>query len=239
MINHSPDNAPTEAGTAPQAVVPDSKRRRLISGVLGGGGVLLAVQAKTALGATICRSPSAMISGNTSPRPSDDLPCSGGRSPGFWVQPQKFQYWGTAGATPPTFNVQVVECMKGLGDLSLANIATPGTLVTFVLPGANVPANTSIWAVLYSPNTFGQGTAGQLMRHLIAAWLNAGLFPDYPITRPQIQQMWTATANGGTYCPSGMTCNGNAMDAQDVIDYIAGMFDFNAELVNDLCKVQN
>lgn len=235
MTIQLPESSRADAPAADSAKH-DSGRRRLVTGAVGGGGVLLTVYARTALGATICRSPSAMISGNTSPRPSDNLPCSGGRSPGFWKQPQKFQYWPAGGAVPPTFNVQVVECMSGLGDLTLSNIATPGTLVTTVLPGANVPPNTGIWAVLFSPNSF---VAGQLMRHLISAWLNAGLFSDYPITKQQVQDMWAATANGGTYCPTGITCNGNGMNAQDVIDYISGMYDFNAELTNDLCKVQN
>ena len=70
------------------ATEPSHLRRRLFRGVPAGIGVLLAVQAKTALGAGVCISPSAMMSGNASPRPGDGSVCSGGRSPGFWKVPQ-------------------------------------------------------------------------------------------------------------------------------------------------------
>ena len=121
-------------------------RRRMFRGAAAGAGVLLTVHAKTALGG-VCKSPSAMMSGNASPRPGDGSVCSGGRSPGFWKVPQKFQYWGPAGATPPTFNVGVTECATGMQNLTLANIATPGTLLTGAgFTGA--PAGVGIWAVL-------------------------------------------------------------------------------------------
>lgn len=212
---------------------PNEMRRRLFRGVPAGIGVLLAVQAKTALGTTpACQSPSAMMSGNASPRPGVTT-CSGGRSPGFWKVPQHFNSWGPAGATYPTFNGIVVECQTGLKSLTQANIATHGTLLSNVLPGA--PANKGIWAVLAFPNDF---SGGQLMRHLVAAWLNAGYFgTSYPISRPQIVEMWNATKSGGTYCPTGTTCTTPWGSAQ-VISYIQGMYDINAGLGNDpaLCK---
>ena len=136
-------------------------RRRLFRGAAGGAGVLLTVHAKTALGG-VCKSPSAMMSGNTSPRPGDGSVCSGGRSPGFWKVPQHLQYWGPAGATPPTFNTTVRECASGMQNLTLSNIATQGTLLTSAgFSGA--PAGVGIWAVLAFPNEY---TGGQLMRHL-------------------------------------------------------------------------
>ena len=51
----------------------DVSRRRLFRGAAGGVGVVLAVQAKTALGTGTCQSPSARMSGNTSPRGGNGL----------------------------------------------------------------------------------------------------------------------------------------------------------------------
>lgn len=215
----------------------DPNRRRALARAIGGSGVLLAVHSRSALGQAVCLSPSATVSGNTSPQRGLPGPCtgSGGRSPGFWMQPQKFQYWASAGATHPEFDVVVLECQKGLGDLGLDNITAPGTLVLDVLPGAPVDPDTGIWAVLFDPVGF--GSLGQLMRHLIAAWLNAGLFDGYPMTQSQITtDIWPQLLGKGEYCPPGMTCGDNALDREEFIAYIAGMFDINADLENDLCK---
>ena len=211
-------------------------RRHLFRGAAGGVGVLLTVHAKTALGG-VCKSPSAMMSGNTSPRPGDGSVCSGGRSPGFWKVPQKFVYWGPAGATPPTFNTTVLECAIGMQNLTLSNIVTQGTLLTnagFV----GAPAGVGIWAVMAFPNSF---TGGQLMRHLSAAWLNAGYFTSstqrYPITRAQIADMWIATSSGGLYCPGTIVggCGSSGWTAAQVIAYIDGMYDINDGVGPDLC----
>jgi hypothetical protein len=202
---------------------------------VGSAGVLLAVQARSALGQTICQSPSAMVSGNASPHP-DQAPCSGGRSPGFWKQPQHFPEW--TDAEYPTFTVDLGECPTGKSDLTSDVIATPGTLVTTVLPNANVPPNTGIWEVLAFPTDF--GSLGQLMRHLICAWLNASRFDDYPITRSQVQDMWLAVANGGLYCPSSIVCNESmGMDATEVKNYIESMYDYNAEIEKKVCKAND
>ncbi len=216
---------------------PNPLRRKLFRGVPAGIGVLMAVQARTALGAVDCRSPSAILSGNKSPRPGTGITCSGGLSPGYWKVPQHFGSWGPAGAVYPTFKSSVVECLSGVSALSLADIKTPGTLVLSIFTGASVPTNTGIWAVLYSPGSF---TAGQLLRHLSAAWLNAGYFTSpgaqYPLTRPQIVAMWNAVKSGGTYCPSGVTCN-PGWSSTDVINYIQGMYDLNASGGDpSLCK---
>ncbi len=208
-----------------QAKKPNEMRRRLFRGVPAGVGVLMAVQARTALGTTgICRSPSAMMSGNTSPRPVDST-CSGGLSPGYWKVPQHFGSWAGAGATYPTFKNVVVECLSGMQALSLSTIKTAGTLVTTVLPGAAVPTGTGIWAVLAFPGSF---TNGQLMRHLIAAWLNAAYFSsNYPLKQTDVVAMWNAVKAGGTYCPSTITCT-TPWTSTDVINYISGMYDINA-----------
>ena len=212
-------------------------RRRLFRGAAGGVGVLLTVHAKTALGG-VCKSPSAMMSGNTSPRPGDGSVCSGGRSPGFWKVPQHFQYWGPAGATPPTFDVAVSVCASGMQSLTLSNILTHGTLLTSVgFVGA--PAGVGIWAVLAFPNSY---TGGQLMRHLGAAWLNAGYFTSstqrYPITQAQVIDMWNATKGGGVYCPGSIVggCGSSGWTAAQVIAYIEGMYDINDGVGPDLCR---
>lgn len=226
--------------SGPQVGGVSISRRRLFRGAAGGAGVLLTVHARTALGGGICQSPSAMMSGNTSPRPGTGITCSGGRSPGFWKVPQKFSNWGPAGATPPTFKVAVNACSSGMQNLSLADILTQGTTLDFIgLTGNSAPPGTGIWAVMAFPTSF-QG--GQLMRHLSAAWLNAGLFnsagAQYPITRQQIVEMWNATKGGGLYCPGSIVggCT-TGWDATAVINYISGMYDINASGVEpDLCK---
>ena len=218
------------------ATLPSASRRRLFKGAAGSAGVLLSVHAKTALGAGVCRSPSAIMSGNTSPRPNSGVTCSGGRSPGFWKVPQKFNYWATAGAVPPTFNVAVNECATGMQNLTPANIATQGTLIDPIFPGA--PSNTGIWAVMAFPNSF---SGGQLMRHLSAAWLNAGYFTAaatrYPLTRLQILDMWNATKGGGLYCPGTIGgCGTSGWTSAQVISYISGMYDLNSNVEPDLCQ---
>jgi len=81
------------------------------------------------------------------------------------------------------------------------------------------------------------------MRHLSAAWLNAGLFTSptekYPLTKQQVIDMWNATKSGGTYCPTSIVggCGANGWSATQVINYISGMYDINASGIEpDLCK---
>ena len=235
MDMHPRDEIAGRAGAEQSG--PSMARRRLFRGAAGGAGVLLTVHAKTALGG-VCKSPSAMMSGNTSPRPGDGTTCSGGRSPGFWKVPQKFQYWGPAGATPPTFTTTVVECASGMQNLTLADLQTHGTLLTEA-GFSFAPAGVGLWAVLAFPNEF---TGGQLMRHLSAAWLNAGYFTSdaqkYPLTRQQIIDMWNATKSGGTYCPGSIIggCGTSGWTAAQVIAYIEGMYDINDGVGPDLCK---
>lgn len=234
------------------------RRRRLLTGTTAGAGVFLAMQAKTALGTTTCQSPSAMISGNTSPRPGTGNICSGGRSPGFWKQPQHFSYWGPSGLLPPRFSIQVQSCMSGLGDLSPCNISNIGTSIDTIFPGAT-GGSKGIWEVLAWPTNYPNvtrigttctaaqgsqdvfGGQGQLLRHLACAYLNAAQFgsstQDYPLTMQQVKDMWNAVKGGGLYCPQGMTCAvGTGMSASQIISYIQGLYGINAEVEGDLCK---
>ena len=213
---------------------PNMLRRKLFRGASGGVGVLLAVHAKTALGTAICKSPSAMVSGNTSPRPPGGATCSGGLSPGYWKVPQHSGTWKTAGATFPKFSSAPVICDANFSVLQLTKMTVTGTTFSaagFGVPGLAVVGNgiweLSIWSALASPGSFAGG--GQLLRHLVAAWLNAGYFTtitaQYPLTRVQIIAMWNATKGGGTYSPGGGSV---AWTANDVINYISGMYDLNA-----------
>lgn len=215
-------------------------RRRLFKGAAGSAGVLLAVHAKTALGGGVCQSPSAMMSGNTSPRPGSGTICSGGRSPGFWKVPQHSSYWAKPGAVFPTFKVKVYECASGLKGLKITDVKTQGTLLTTVFGSTNIPLNYrnyGIWAVLAFPTEFGSG--GQLMRHCSAAWLNAGYFntatEQYPVTQAQVIAMFNAVAGGGTYCPLS-SCGTNGWTAAQVISYFEGMYDINSGVEPNLCK---
>ena len=177
-----------------------------------------------------------MMSGNTSPRPRGGVTCSGGRSPGFWKVPQKFNYWAGAGAEHPTFKVTVNECAAGMQNLTRNQVKRRGTLLTDIgLVGA--PANTGIWEVMAFPTEF---SGGQLMRHLSAAWLNAGYFASnaakYPITKKQVVDMWNDTKCGGLYCPGTIGgCGTSGWTAEQVISYISGMYVINSGLEPDLC----
>lgn len=208
-------------------------RRRLITAA--SGGVLLTVTSRTALGATHCQSPSAMMSGNASPRPNDGN-CTGGLSPGFWAQPQKFPHWRQAGEMPPEFNGLVVDCTSGKGKLKLEDITNPGTLINNVFPNA-VTVDYGLWAVIAFPNEPLFGDKQQLLRHLSAAWLNAGYFEYYPLSRTQILAMWNDLRFTGRYCPT-QNCGSDGWTEQQVIAYIEGMYDYNAEVPN-LCKVKD
>ena len=210
------------------AAKPDALRRKLFRGLSGGAGVLLAVQARTALGAGTCTSVSATMSGNTSPRPGSGTTCSGGLSPGYWKVPQHFSSWAPAGARYPTFKQNVTVCSTGMKYLTLSNLLTPGTTLESVGFYGGAPSGTGIWAILAFPGSF---SGGQLLRALAAAWLNAGYFntpgQQYPMTRAQIIDMWNATKSGGMYCPNGITCT-TGWSASQVVSYIEGMYDLNA-----------
>lgn len=214
---------------ADERLVIDGSRRRLFRGLTGGAGVLLAVPAKTALGQVICQSPSAMVSGNLSRPAGSSGTCVGGRSPGYWKQPQFFTHWISIGLTPPTFSVQVDTCTTGLAGLKYSDVATPGTMFATIFgsDAGNSPTSgkaPSLWGVLAFPTDW---PSGQLMRHLTAAYMNSLAFPDYPIRPAQVISMWNQLRSYGVYCPSGPgTCGaGQALTAQGVIDYISGMYD--------------
>lgn len=220
---------PTE--TLEGGALPSPSRRRLVRGVAGGAGVLLSVQAKTALGGT-CKSPSATMSGNTSPRPGTGITCSGGRSPGFWKVPQKFNYWPT-GTAYPTFKKPVSICSSGMQGLQLKDVLTQGTLLSSVFSGAS--STYGLWAVLAFPNDCG----GQLLRHLSAAYLNAGAFTtsaaQYPLTQDQVKNIWVQLNTTGLYCPTSLVggCGTSGWNQTQVINYISGMYDLNSDLPPD------
>lgn len=219
-------------------------RRRLFRGAGGGAGVLLAVSAKSALGGGVCRSPSAIMSGNTSPRPAGSTVCSGGRSPGFWVQPQHSPNWVPAGATFPQIKGAVVTCTTGLNKVVFADITNQGTTLQSVFTNwtpKSYVGGVSLWWVLNAPNDAifgGAGGTGQLLRHLTAAWLNAGYFTSassaYPMTKAQVVDMWVQLNRNGVYCPGSMKCS-KPWSPAEVIAYIQGMYDDNAA-VDNLCK---
>lgn len=251
-MNETNEKSPPAQGQANSL-----RRRRLLRSTTAGAGILLSMQAKTALGTAVCKSPSAMISGNTSPRPGDGTVCSGGRSPGFWKQPQHFAHWGPSGLNPPTFKVAVEACMTGLGNISPCDLLTIGSTISSVFPDAP-GGDKGIWEVLVWPTNYPKVTKtlttcsasgvqdpfngqGQLLRHLSCAYLNAGYFgtsgQDYPLTMDQVVDMWNQVKNGGTYCPKGMTCAPEKeMSAAQIIAYIEGLYDINADVANDICK---
>ncbi|MDP1902426.1 MAG: hypothetical protein Q8K96_18555 [Rubrivivax sp.] len=245
---HQQDGESGRIDVTPEGLPPvDSGRRRLFRGVGGGAGVLLAVSAKSAIGGVVCQSPSAALSGNTSPRPGAAT-CSGGLSPGYWVQPQHAGNWVTAGGVFPTFGGLVVSCDIASAKLKKADIATPGTTLQSLFSGW-VPAGTDdpigMWFAIYDPTNKifgGGGGIGQLLRHLSCAWLNAGYFTSaaalYPITKAQVIDMWTQLKNTGVYCPSSLSGCSVPWTADKVISYIEGLYDINAPVAN-LCVKSN
>lgn len=231
------ESGPLQQAQVPLAGMPINRsRRRLVSGVASGAGVLLSVQAKTALGSTVCQSPSAAISGNTSPRPGGPTSCTGGRSPGFWKVPQHFNSW--RGVTPATFkpSADIQPCASGLEGVKLSDIvlqgSTPSELGLSPIPSA--VGIYGVWAILAFPKNF--GTLGQPMRHLLSAYLNAKLWPsDYPISLDEVKRMWTAVVNSQLYCPGSLSCSNASMwTPTQVIKYITDLYDFN-ELEVELC----
>ncbi len=243
---NDPQNTPR---LDPRANGPNVGRRRLFRGVAGGTGVLLSVHARTALGGGICKSPSQILSGNTSPRPGDGSTCSGGRSPGFWMQPQHFPHWRIGGPTPPEFNGQVVDCQSGLGKLKWSDITNQGTTFASVFGheparngGVSYPGAAGLWAVMAFKTDF-QGH--ELLFHIVAAYLNSKYFTDqatrYPLSPQQVVQMYNAVKSGGQYCPSSFvfqSCPAGGWTSSDVISYIQGMYDIN-DAVPNLCTTNN
>lgn len=228
----------SDAGSPSGSAQVGPSRRRLFKGLAAGTGVMLAVPARTALGQVACQSPSARMSGNTSVRPGSGITCSGGRSPGFWKVPQKFQYWTSTGATPATFKVPVSECSAGMQGITLADIDTHGTLVMSHFTGLS-PAkytNVGFWEVLAFPTSF---PGGSELRHFIAAWLNAGYFKTdaakYPLSQQQVVDMWAATLTGA-YCPPSLGSCSAGWDRATVVSYISSMYDLNAGVEPSLCK---
>lgn len=224
-------NRPTLTSEAARGAVQQG-RRRLFAGAATG--VLLAVPARTALGgdARLCQTPSVMMSVGPSQSPGFSEGCSGGRSPGYWVQPQHAPSWTKAGAIFPTFKDPVATCSTGVSDLTSATIDNPGTLLGSVFPG--MPNDKSLWEPLaLAPKTY-----SQLQRHLVAAWLNAGFFAgDYPLTQAQVVDMWVQLNTTGFYCWYGTgNCGTLAWTADQVKSYIENMYDINSDSAVNLCK---
>jgi len=240
----TPPSAPQMVSAASVAPV-NASRRRLFRGIGGGAGVLMAVSAKSALGGGVCQSPSGMMSGNTSPRPGTGTTCSGGLSPGYWVQPQHSPNWQTAGGVFPQFNGTIVTCTTSLNQVSFTDITNQGTTLQSVFTGwtpkGSYQGSVSMWWVINSPNDpmfGGPGGIGQLLRHLSCAWLNAGYFQGsaakYPRTQAQVVDMWVQLNTKGSYCPGSLSCT-KPWTASDVLTYIQNMYDTNAP-VDNLCK---
>lgn len=222
------------SGARPGAV--DSGRRRLFRGVGGGAGVLLAVSAKSALGQSTCRTPSAAMSGNTSPRPAAATPCVGGKAPGWWKVNKSA--WATTGATFPTpaNGVTVVECTApNARPLALSDIGAPGTLLSTVFAGA---PQVSLWWALHKPDDTIFGNKGQLLRHLAAAYLNAGAYQGstgrYPLLQSDVVKMWNDTHMGGSFCPASMPSCKAPWNSTAVMSYISGLWEPYTETA--LCK---
>lgn len=218
-------------------------RRRFIGATAGGVGVLLAVQARSALGQISCLSPSAMVSGNLSHHAGEAV-CSAGLSPTDWKLQINVSNWGKVSA--PTFKRSVTlldvdaSAYKTGQDVSKnprSVMESVGTLVSAVLPDSDVPSSTGIWEFLAFPQNYATLYDCELMRHLIAAWINTNLLPDYPIKTWHIQEMWQSLRRGGTYCPSSLACTGTmGLTASEVIGYIKTTYSGTESPLLYVCK---
>jgi hypothetical protein len=224
----------------------DPGRRRLIRGAGAGAGVLLAVPARTALGGT-CQSPSVAMSGQHSQPPNSGSTCSGGLSPGYWVQPQHSPTWSFVPATFPQINGQLVTCdTTSLQKVQFSDITNQGTTLQSIFPAWQpIPSSigsVSMWWVIESPNDAifgGPGGIGQLLRALSCAWLTAGYFKtsaaQFPVPQSQVIDMWKQLSTTGSYCPPSLLGCGNPWSPSQVISYFEGMYDVNAPVPN-YCK---
>lgn len=232
-----------EAGAAPSSA--GISRRRLFKGAAAGTGVLLTVHARTALGGAVCESPSQAFSGNLSRPDGNSAACSGGLSPGYWVQPQHFGAWRAAGVEPPRFNGEVIDCTSGVGSLKKLELSdlSGGTSFSSVFgvqpkltDGTAVDA--PLWALMGMKDEF--VNPHNLMYHIVAAYLNSKYFtgtPQYAITTDQVIAMFNAVVAGGTYAPPNAT-NSASWGTADVAAYISGMYDINATVPN-YCTSKN
>lgn len=218
-------------------------RRHFIGATAGGVGVLLAVQARSALGQISCLSPSAMVSGNLSHHAGEAV-CSAGLSPTDWKLQINVSNWGKVSA--PTFkrNVTLLDVDASAYKTGLDVSKNPrsvmesvGTLVSTVLPDSDVPSSTGIWEFLAFPQNYATLYDCELMRHLIAAWINTNLLPDYPIKTWHIQEMWQSLRRGGSYCPSSLACTGTmGLTAAEVISYIKTTYSGTESPLLYVCK---
>ncbi|MCC6472718.1 MAG: hypothetical protein IT514_03140 [Burkholderiales bacterium] len=105
-------------------------RRRLLTGGITAAPILLSAVSRSALATGTCQSPSRAMSGNLSPR-NESFNC-GGKSPGFWKQPQKFGNW--VGALPPN----LLEMVNGSWvTCSESSAGSPSLGSFFTLPYGN------------------------------------------------------------------------------------------------------
>ena len=226
------ENRSQEPSTLPAGnALPSVARRRLFKGAAGSAGVLLSVHAKTALGTGVCKSPSAIMSGNTSPRPGGGT-CYGGKHSHYWKKRSCISDW-PGGCTRPQLatadlGYTIVEgssTPNGHRLLAVGDVPNgkQGTMMNAVFTGAT--SGLSIWAAM----AFSDGSTGaELRRAVCAAYLNSLKFTDtsarYPVTTLQLQQMWDATKSGGTYCPGAIGgCGSSAWTPAQVISYLDGL----------------
>ena len=168
-----------------------------------------------------------------SPSHEDHHYC-GGRSPGYWKQCQHFSEWpvtapsilGCTNGTPSQPSaVTFGSGASSPGESFYPTFSSAATLLPVVAPTTG--RTISMWEILAFPNPVASasGTATeivQLARHLIAAYFNAMVVSDYPITPAQVLGMW-AHGVGGNYCPIG-PCQ-HPWGPSELICYLKRTFD--------------
>ncbi|NMF86962.1 hypothetical protein [Aromatoleum petrolei] len=184
-----------------------------------------------------------MVSGNLSHHAGETV-CSAGLSPTDWKLQINVSNWGQVSA--PTFKRSVTlldvdasayTTGQDISKNPKSVMDSVGTLVSAVLPDSDVPNSTGIWEFLAFPQNYATLSDCELMRHLIAAWINTNLLPDYPIKTWHIQEMWQSLRRGGTYCPSSLACTGTmGLTAAEVISYIKTTYSGTESPLLYVCK---
>lgn len=201
----------------------ENTRRRLVKGALAAAPIVLALRGQSALAATGCASPSAILSGNLSPGRTAQV-CATGLSPGYWKVCQHLYRWSSAGMTPPTFSE---TCVSGMPSKTSKRL-TEGTLFGQIPPFASSGslAGYGAWRILAYPSQVDKGLEAfninqiQLARHLIASYLNLKTVPNFPLTEAQLKAMWEQ-GSVDAYCPNGSGCTSAQLwSAQTVVCYL-------------------
>lgn len=168
-------------------------KRRLLKGVVTTAPVVMAVSSKSAL-ANFC-TVSGFLSGNLS-NPNSQTYC-GGRSPGYWMN-------------------HVTDEMRHLSFKAVFGDVWMGDLGDWPRDDHHTPKLNEVL------NMVGHEDRYQFGAHAVAAYQNALLHSDYPLSVFDVGDIVSQVLVSGYYTHSG---TGRTLDAQEVRDFFFQTFD--------------